>query len=260
MSRSIRQGDPLSPFLFLIVVEGLIGLMKSAVTNHKFEEYEFGKNKVGVNLLQYADDAVIIGKSYVHNVIAMKYILRPFEACSGLKVNFGKCNLSGVNIHPSFLDDKAGLLNCKRGLWPMKFLGIPVGSNHRRKEVWKDMLSNMSKRWMMLSERVSLLSKVLESKYGAQSGFEWGEVGSRGSLEFLWWRELKRVMGGAVRVQGGFIGGFKKVVGNGRHTRFWEDFSVGEGSLKEYFERMYNLSSSKGVLLGHLGYWRDGLW
>ncbi|KAF1876596.1 hypothetical protein Lal_00021154 [Lupinus albus] len=61
-------------------------------------------------------------------------------------VNFNKCSLSGVNIHSSFLNGMIGYLNCKRGTWPMNFLGIPMGSNYKRMEVWKDVLFNMSKR------------------------------------------------------------------------------------------------------------------
>ncbi|KAE9611793.1 hypothetical protein Lalb_Chr06g0166211 [Lupinus albus] len=76
----------------------------------------------------------------------MKYILQLFEACSSLKVNFNKCSLSDVNIPSGFVDGMAGYLNCKRDSWPLKFLGIPVGANYRRKEVSRDMVSNMSKR------------------------------------------------------------------------------------------------------------------
>jgi hypothetical protein len=38
--KGLRQGDPLSPFLFLIVVEGLSGLMRKAVENHLFHGYK----------------------------------------------------------------------------------------------------------------------------------------------------------------------------------------------------------------------------
>ncbi|PNY01532.1 ribonuclease H [Trifolium pratense] len=40
VERGLRQGDPLSPFLFLIVVEGLVGLMRRAVEIGKFKGYQ----------------------------------------------------------------------------------------------------------------------------------------------------------------------------------------------------------------------------
>ncbi|MCI65328.1 LINE-1 reverse transcriptase like, partial [Trifolium medium] len=40
VSKGLRQGDPLSPFLFLIVVEGLTGLMHKAVNSNLFHGYK----------------------------------------------------------------------------------------------------------------------------------------------------------------------------------------------------------------------------
>jgi len=54
--RGLRQGDPLAPFLFLIVSEGLIGLMKNARSAGIFKGVEVGSQREQVDLLQFADD------------------------------------------------------------------------------------------------------------------------------------------------------------------------------------------------------------
>jgi len=58
----LRQGDPLSPFLFLLAAEGLHVLMKSVVDNNLYTGYEVGNsNSVVVSHLQFADDTLLVG-------------------------------------------------------------------------------------------------------------------------------------------------------------------------------------------------------
>jgi len=62
LHRGLRQGDPLSPFLFLLAVEGLHSLMKAMIDNHLFSGYSVGvDSSVVVSHLQFADDTLLIG-------------------------------------------------------------------------------------------------------------------------------------------------------------------------------------------------------
>ena len=72
LHRGLRQGDPLSPFLFLIATEGLNILMKAMVENNLFTGYTVGKvNHVVVSHLQFADDTLILGNKSWANVRAL---------------------------------------------------------------------------------------------------------------------------------------------------------------------------------------------
>jgi len=62
--RGLRQGDPLTPFLFLIVAEGLTGLMRKAKSSGIFKGVEVGSQKVQVDLLQFADDTLFFCVGY----------------------------------------------------------------------------------------------------------------------------------------------------------------------------------------------------
>ena len=88
--RGLRQGDPLAPLLFNIVVEGLTGLMRSAVSKNLFRSYQVGSLKEEVNILQYADDTLFFGSATTDNIRVLKSILRIFEMVSGLKINYAK--------------------------------------------------------------------------------------------------------------------------------------------------------------------------
>jgi hypothetical protein len=58
VGKGLRQGDPLPPFLFLIVAEGLTGLMSKAVDKSLFNGYKVSNN-ILFHTLQFADDTII---------------------------------------------------------------------------------------------------------------------------------------------------------------------------------------------------------
>jgi len=96
----LRQGDPLTPFLFLIVVEGLIGLVREAKRFNAFSGVVVGNGSVKVDLLQFADDMLFFCEPSYQNVLVVKAILRSFELVSGLRVNFHRVQ-SGRWVFPS---------------------------------------------------------------------------------------------------------------------------------------------------------------
>lgn len=94
--RGLRQGDPLAPFLFLMVAEGLGGLVREAVEKNLFEGVQVGREELKISLLQFADDTLFFGEASLRNIITLKSILRCFELASRLKVNFFKSKVGGV--------------------------------------------------------------------------------------------------------------------------------------------------------------------
>jgi hypothetical protein len=117
----------LAPFLFLLVAEGLAGLMRNAVDKDLFKGFTVGSGGLQISHLQYADDTLCIGDATMENLWTLKAILRGFELASGLKVNFWKSCLIGVNVPPNFMENACFFLNCKRGTIPFYYLGLSVG-------------------------------------------------------------------------------------------------------------------------------------
>jgi len=96
--KGLQQGDPLALFLFLIAVEGLAGVSRMAVAKNLIDSLEIGREKVKVNMLQYADDTVFFCEANVKSVFNIKVALNCFELSSGLKVNFMKSKISCLGI------------------------------------------------------------------------------------------------------------------------------------------------------------------
>jgi hypothetical protein len=170
IKRGLKQGDPLAPFLFLLVAEGLGGLMRMAVERGRFKPFVVGRSGFPVSILQYADDTLCIGEPSVENLWALKAILRGFELASGLRVNFWKSCLIGVNVSNDFLFMASDFLNCKIGSLPFKYLGLPVGAKPRLSSTWAPMVDSIWKRlgswgnkYISLGGRIVLINAVLNS-------------------------------------------------------------------------------------------------
>ncbi|EPS71400.1 hypothetical protein M569_03359 [Genlisea aurea] len=57
--RGLRQGDPLSPFLFLICAEGLSSLLTSAELSNEIKGFRVSRNAPSISHLSFADDVMI---------------------------------------------------------------------------------------------------------------------------------------------------------------------------------------------------------
>jgi len=83
--------------------------------------------EVKLTHLQFADDALIICEKRWLSVHSMCAVLLLFEEISGLKVNFHKSMLTGVNITDLWLAEAALVMNCRTGSIPFSYFGLPIG-------------------------------------------------------------------------------------------------------------------------------------
>ena len=93
-SRGIRQGDPLSPLLFVFVMEALSHMLSAGINNGLLEGFKVGN--VTVSHLLFADDTLIFCKDSPDQLAYLQGIFLLFEAASGLKVNLAKSVLIPV--------------------------------------------------------------------------------------------------------------------------------------------------------------------
>ncbi|KAA3466263.1 LINE-1 reverse transcriptase isogeny [Gossypium australe] len=83
----LKQGDSLSPFLFLICSEGLSTLMRLAGSERKLKGVRASRSGPSILNLLFVDDCILFGEATTRGVIALKSILKEYEDCSGNVAN-----------------------------------------------------------------------------------------------------------------------------------------------------------------------------
>lgn len=111
IKKGLCQGDPLSPFLFILAVEALNVAFLEAKNKKIFRGIHVGKNKIYISHLQFANDALIIGEWSIENARNLFRLLRCFHMALGLKINFAKSKLFGIGVAKSDVDQMATTLN-----------------------------------------------------------------------------------------------------------------------------------------------------
>lgn len=93
LHRGLRQGDPLSPYLFIIVNEALIYLIKEARRIELTKGVEIGRNNIVISQLQFADDTLVFLPKCETSLSNYKRILRCYTLMTGLNINYTKSEL-----------------------------------------------------------------------------------------------------------------------------------------------------------------------
>jgi hypothetical protein len=135
---------------------------------------------------------LLLGEKSWANVRALRAVLIIFEAVSGLKVNFHKSLLVGVNVYDSWLTEAASLLNCKVGKVPFIYLGLPIGGNPRRLSFWEHVVNRIKSRlsgwksWFLsFGGRLVLLKSVLTALPVYALSFFKAPAGTISSIESI---------------------------------------------------------------------------
>ena len=145
-SRRLRQGDLLSLFLFTLVVDALGRLIDKATQCKAIRSFIVGKDKVEVSHLQFADDTLLFMEANCNYFLNYLAILEVFGFVLGLRVNLRKSIILGINTEVDLLHNSTILFGCEVGVWPIKYLGLPLGGNPRKTVFWEPVVNKVAKR------------------------------------------------------------------------------------------------------------------
>ena len=92
-TRELRQGDPLSPYLFLFCAEGLNALLRRAADVGQIHGFFISRRGPKLTHLFFADDCLLFCRSTLAECDKIKELLAVYEAASGQMVNQDKTTL-----------------------------------------------------------------------------------------------------------------------------------------------------------------------
>ena len=93
LSPLARQGDPLSPYLFLLCAEGLSSLIRKAVASQNFHGILSCTNGVCISYLLFADDCFIFCQATVEECQYLLTLLKYYDSASGQAINRQKTSI-----------------------------------------------------------------------------------------------------------------------------------------------------------------------
>jgi hypothetical protein len=218
-SRGIRQGDPLSPLLFVLVMEALSRMVNATIEQGLISGFSVGGrvfSDLVVSHSLFADDTLIFCEACPEQLHYVRLILLCFEAVSGLKVNLGKSEMVAVGDVGN-IGTLAAFLGCRVAGLPMKYLGLPLGAAYKAASIWNEVIEKMERRlagWKKLylskGGRVTLIKSTLSNLptyylslfpvpvsvanriEKIQRDFLWGGMGDEPKMHLVNWDQVCR--------------------------------------------------------------------
>eukprot|EP00253_Pinus_taeda_P025221 PITA_25221 len=121
-SRGIRQGDPLSPFLFILTADGLGRIIKRESRRNKLRGLKLWGNNLAITHQQFVDDIMLFGEVSLREVRIIKEVLEVFSEASGMEINKDKSCTFIFNTPEAIKAHLTRTLGFKQGELPTKYL------------------------------------------------------------------------------------------------------------------------------------------
>eukprot|EP00253_Pinus_taeda_P019056 PITA_19056 len=214
-SRGLRQGDPLSPFLFILMMERLGRSIKQAKVEGKIKGLQLSRNGRTLTHQQFVDDTMLQGVPTIKEALAYKQLLNDFGLATGMEVNLFKSKIFFFNTDIAIQRNISRILIFQRDSLPLKYLGVPLTAKPLHKSIWEHVINKMQdkiRNWTIRSLNLAgrlVLTKVvlqyipvfmlsalpapigvLQQLKTIQRDFLW-EVLSRALGAKLWWKWVK---------------------------------------------------------------------
>ena len=144
-ARGLRQGDALSPMLFILAMDALSLLFDKAEEEGILTAVH-ARQQIPQRLSIYADDVILFIKADQREAVATKQILDMFGMASGLVCNLNKSSVSALVCTEQTLQEISNRLNCQVVALPITYPGLPLHSRKARKADYRALIDKIKNR------------------------------------------------------------------------------------------------------------------
>ena len=126
--KGLRQGDSISPYLFIMIMEVLSKLLGKAADEEGMNLHPLCQTPRIIHLM-FADDLLVFSDGSFHSVSRVKEVMAQFKRWTGMELNPAKTEIffGGFSqIEAAVISDLAGF---RRGSFPTRYLGLPLDPN-----------------------------------------------------------------------------------------------------------------------------------
>lgn len=145
-SQGLRQGDPLSLFLFSLVADVFSVLMLKVEEVGIIKGFHASKEGLFISHLQFADDTICFVNASVEQVHDLNLILRTSKCIFGVKVIIFKSSLVGIGMGDEEVTSCVEIIGCRKESWSLKYLDMPLGGNPRSLAFWDLVVERINKK------------------------------------------------------------------------------------------------------------------
>ncbi|PNX96867.1 ribonuclease H, partial [Trifolium pratense] len=145
--RGLRQGDPLSPYLFILVTEGLTALIKNSVARGDIHGVKVCRGAPMVSHLLFADDCFLFCRSNLDETRHLMRVLKTYEEAAGQEINLSKSEVFfSRNLSLAAQEDLSRIMGVRQVLGTGNYLGLPSMIGRKKRDVFAFIKDRLWKR------------------------------------------------------------------------------------------------------------------